>query len=81
MLTKRREMPSANEIILAELMDGPRTSNQLLWTCISKIGHGAIIHSRVAELRSRGHHITCQRDDWNGQRTYTYTLEREQVAA
>lgn len=75
-------MPSATNVILAELKDGPRTSNQLLWACIQQMGHGAIIHSRVAEFRSRGHDIWCRREDVNGLRTYTYTLvERGQVAA
>lgn len=78
----QKQKPSASQIILAELRTGPRASNQLLWACIHKTGRGAVIHSRIAELRARGYEVECSRTTIDGQAVYTYTLiEDGEVAA
>lgn len=61
---------SGNDVILAALKRRSHTTDELLWECIHKRGKGAIVHSRVAELRGRGHEIRCEREG----RTYRYWL-------
>lgn len=54
--------------ILAALRDGPKTASQLY-------GLFAVVHSRVSDLRKRGHVITCVRVSGElGAKAYVYTL-------
>ena len=42
---------------------------------------GCIAHSRIAELRSRGHEIECERCDGEGAAAYRYRLVSERCCA
>lgn len=62
--------------ILARLQQGPATHHELYQL-------HCIVHSRISNLRKRGHRIDCNKSgrDANGKRVYTYTLLTEQAAA
>lgn len=56
--------------ILAVLSDGkPHTTSDLYRQC-----GGMILHSRIAELRRRGHRIECEHVGGRGPHAYAYTL-------
>ena len=49
------------DFLLSVLSDGePHTNDELLRRSIAERGCGLMIHSRVADLRARGHQITCE---------------------
>ena len=59
--------------ILARLQDGPATAAELYATTYS------VVHSRIAELRRRGHTIECERiEGETGARSYLYRLLGEE---
>jgi hypothetical protein len=53
------------------LEDGSKTTREIL------LEVPCIVHSRVAELRKRGHAIVCERIEGEGAGAYRYTLLRE----
>lgn len=54
--------------LLELLRHGPKTTAELL------DGVPCIVHSRIAELRDRGHDIVCERITGQGANAYLYTL-------
>lgn len=54
--------------LLELLKTGPKTTAELL------NGVPCIVHSRVAQLRERGHDIVCERIPGEGASAYLYTL-------
>lgn len=72
-------MPNRNQThcdrVLDRLRKGPATSRELYRL-------GVMTHSRVADLRRRGHVIECAISFQRGRRVYTYTLvSDDRVAA
>lgn len=57
--------PTQNERILALLKTGPKSTHEILRVV------PCIVHSRIAELRTRGHVIPCDKTGPD----YVYTLE------
>lgn len=55
--------------ILAALKTGPKTAAEIHQLC----GFSRL-NSRIAELRKRGHEITCERGSGTGPAAYLYTL-------
>jgi len=70
------EQPTHNEIVLARLRRGPATHHELY-------GLGVVAHSRISDLRQRGHLILRKRSTGlNGKAVHTYTLvDSDRVAA
>lgn len=60
---------SANTRLLAILSDGAWHSHRDLYRI------GCIVHSRIAELRARGHRIECERRDVDGDPVWFYRLD------
>lgn len=59
---------SGCERILTRLERGPATAAELYAETFS------VVHSRVSELRKRGHDIACARHSGEGAAAYVYTL-------
>ena len=58
------------ERVLAALRTGPKSAAELYEL-------RCIVHSRIADLRRKGHVITCERVGNDGARSYRYTLLSE----
>lgn len=56
------------ERILARLEQGPATAAELYATTYT------VVHSRIADLRKRGHVITCEHVGGRGATSIVYTL-------
>lgn len=59
------------ERILARLEQGPTTAAELYATTYT------VVHSRIADLRKRGHVITCEHVAGEGAASYVYTLVQD----
>lgn len=75
-LTATHSAPlSGTARVLRALQSGPKSAAYLY-------SLGVMTHSRVAELRRRGHVITCSRvPGEKGARAYVYVLEQPQERA
>lgn len=64
------------EFLLAILQDGrPHTQHELLRLSFESRGCGLTIHSRIADLRKKGHDIRCEHvPGENRGRAWAYTL-------
>jgi hypothetical protein len=66
---------SDSDVILYELRRGGwRSTNALLASVFRRKGKGATIHSRIADLRKRGHVIDCETRKTHKGTQYGYTL-------
>lgn len=62
-----RKAATHNDRVLARLQKGPATASELY-------NLGCIAHSRISDLRKRGHEIECVRVKGEGASAYVYTL-------
>ena len=63
------------DFVLEELREGPCTTMELIHRSQAVRGFGLTPHSRVAELRKRGHRIECRRiESYRGRPVYEYEL-------
>lgn len=62
---------------------GWHSTNDLLRYSFQRRGRGIVVNSRVADLRRRGHVITCRCETISGEQVWVYHLDvdAEQAAA
>lgn len=66
---------SGADLILSELRKGGwKSTNALLAASFRRRDRGLIVHSRIAELRNRGHWIECECRVVRGERVWFYSL-------
>lgn len=64
---------TGSQRVLERLQHGPATAAELY-------DLGVIVHSRVSDLRRKGHTITCERVHGDGAAGYLYRLGPEQLS-